>query len=84
MPELHLRQPRFTQSASRPFTKYRERIQNIKETGGLNYIYKNELDKACFARHAAYANSKDLAKGTVSDRILKDRGYEIALNSKHD
>ena len=35
--------------------------------GDLKYIYKNELDKACFAHDAAYSNSKDLAERTVSD-----------------
>ena len=32
MPEMHLRQPEFTYSASRPFTKSKERIQELKET----------------------------------------------------
>ena len=34
----------------------------------FNYIYKGRLDKACFAYDAAYSDSKDLAKGTVSDK----------------
>ena len=42
MPELHLRQPGFTYSASVPFTKDCERIQNFRETGNLKHIYKNE------------------------------------------
>ena len=33
MPERHFKQPGFTYSACRPFTKNRERIQNFKETG---------------------------------------------------
>ena len=70
MPELHLRQPRFTYSCCWPFTKHHERIQKIKETGNLNYIYKNEFDQACFTHDAAYSNSKDLAKRTISGRIL--------------
>ena len=48
MPEMHLKQPRFTYSACGPFTKNRERIQEFKETGEKSYIYKNELDKAYF------------------------------------
>ena len=47
MPEMHLRQPGFTYSAYRPFTKNKERIQKFKETGDSRYIYQNELDKAC-------------------------------------
>ena len=31
MPEMHIRQPRFTYSASEPFTKSKERIKNIKK-----------------------------------------------------
>ena len=48
MPEMHLKQPRFTYSACGPFTKNKEKIQKFKETGDTCYIYKNELDKACF------------------------------------
>ena len=49
MPEMHLRQPQFTYSACGPFTKHKQKIQNFKETGDTKYIYRNELDKACFA-----------------------------------
>ena len=48
MPEMHLRQSGFTYSACGPFTKNKERIQKFKETGDSRYIYRNELDKACF------------------------------------
>ena len=69
MPELHLKQPGFTYSACGPFIKHRERIQKIKATGNLKYLYRNELDKVCFAHNAAYSDSKDLAKRTISDTI---------------
>ena len=61
-----------------------ERIKKFKERSDLNYVDKNELDTACFAHDAAYANSKDSAKRTVSGKILKGRVYEIALNPKYD
>ena len=48
MPEINLRQPGFTYSACRPFTKNKERIKKFKETRDSRYIYQNELDKACF------------------------------------
>ena len=48
MPEMHLRQLQFVYSVCGPFTKNKERIQKFKETGNTSYIYKNELDKACF------------------------------------
>ena len=47
MPEMHLKQPCFTYSACGPFTK-KERIEKLMQTGNTNFIYKNELDKACF------------------------------------
>ena len=33
---------------------------------------------------AAYSGSNDLANRTISDKILKDRAYEIARNCKYD
>ena len=48
----------------------------------LNYVYKNELDKACFAHGTEYADSNDLAKRTISDKIFKDGSYKIAINPK--
>ena len=84
VPELHLRQPGFSYSGCGPFTKHCGRIQKFKETINLKYIYKNELDKSCFAHDAFYSVSKDLAIRTVSDKILKGKAYEIAINSKYD
>ena len=60
------------------------RIQKFKETGDTNYIYKNELDKACFAHDAAYSDSKDLIKRTVADKILKNKAFDIAKDLKYD
>ena len=77
MPELHLKQPGFTYSPCGTFTKHRGRIQKFREIGNLKHLYRNELDKACFACDAAYSDGKDLAKRTISDKILKDRAYEI-------
>ena len=84
IPKFHLRKQGVTYSACGPFTKYCERIQNFKEIGNLKHIYKNELDKACFAHDAAYSDSKDLAKRTISDKIMKDRAYKIAINPRYD
>ena len=76
MPELHLKQPGLNNSACGTFTEHREIIQKYKETGDLNYFYKNELDKVCGANDAVYSNSKDLAKRTVLDKVLKERMKE--------
>ena len=84
MPETHLRQPRFTYSACGPFTKYKERIQKSKETGDTSYIYKNELDKACFQHNMAYGDFKDLARRTVSDKSLRDKAFNFVKNPKYD
>ena len=50
----------------------------------LKHIYRNELDKACFAHDAAYSYRKDLTKVTISDKILKDKAHEIARNCGYD
>ena len=44
----------------------------------------NELDKACFTHDAAYSDSKDLTKRTISDKNLKNRAFDIAKNPKYD
>ena len=48
-------------------------MKEFKNLENLKYLYRNESDKACFAHDAAYSESKDLAKRTISDKILKDR-----------
>ena len=83
MPEIDLKQLRFTYSACGPFTKNKERIQKFKETGGTNYIYKNELDKACFQHDMAYGDFKDLARKRASDKFLRDKAFNIAKNPKY-
>ena len=77
MPEM---QPGFTYSAFGPFTKTKEKIQKFKETGDTNYIYKNELDKACFQHDMAYGDFKDLARRTASDKVLRDKAFNIPKN----
>ena len=52
--EMHFRQPEFTYSAWRPFTKNEKRIQKLKETGDSRYIYQNELCEACFQHDIDY------------------------------
>ena len=84
IPEMHLRQLQFTYSACGPFTKHKQRIKKFKETGDTNYIYKNELDKACFAHDPAYSDSKNLTKRTIADKILRDKAFNIAKDQKYD
>ena len=91
MPEMHLRQPArgalyagFTYSACGQFTKNKERIQKFKETGNISYIYKNELDKACFQPDMAYGDFKDLTKRTAPDKVLRNKAFKIASEQKYD
>ena len=81
---MHLRQPGFTYSACGSFTRNKEGIQKFKETGDTSYIYKNELDKACFQHDMAYGDFKDLKRRTASDKILRDKAFNIAKNPKYD
>ena len=84
MPEMHLRQPRFAYSACGPFTRHKERIKEFKRTVDTRYIYRNELDKACFQHDSVYADHKDLIKKTEVDKVLRDKAYDIASNPKYD
>ena len=54
------------------------------ETGNTNFIYRNELDEACFQHDMAYGKTKDLAKRTQSDKVLKDKAFKIASDPKYD
>ena len=58
MPDMHLRQPGFTYSVCGPFTKHKQRIKKVMKTGNTDFIYRNELDKACFQHDAAYSDRK--------------------------
>ena len=60
MPEMHLRQPGFAYSACGPFTKHRERINKFMKTRDTRFIYRHDLDKACFQHDSAYSDSKYL------------------------
>ena len=54
------------------------------QTGNTDFIYRNELDKACFQHDMAYGKSKDLAKRTQSDKVLRDKAFKIASDPKYD
>ena len=83
MPQLLLKQRDFTYSTCGPFTKSKERIEKFMQTGNTDFIYKNELDKACFQHDMAYGKSKDLAKRTQSDKVLRDKAFKIASDPKY-
>ena len=84
MPEMHLKQPGFTYSACGPFTKNKKRIQTFMQTGNTDFVYRNELDKACFQHDMAYGKSKDLIKRTQSDKFFKLWVIQITMVIKED
>ena len=74
MPQILLRQPGLTFNACEPFTETKERIQN-------------ELDKACFQiwlANMSYGDFKDLPRTTASDKLLRDKEFDIDKNPKYD
>ena len=84
MPETHLKDLEVgTYSACGPFTRHKDRINKSIQTVDTNYIYKNELDKACFAHDAAYSDFKDMKNRIAADKILRDKAYEIAKDPKY-
>ena len=84
MTNLCFRQPQFTYSACGPFTKHKERIKKFNQTGDTRYIYRNDLDKACFQHDSAYADNKDLINRARADNFLRDKAYDIASNPAYD
>ena len=54
------------------------------QTGDTNNIYRNELDKAFFQHDMDYGDFKDLESRTQSDKVLKDKTFEISSNPKYD
>ena len=84
MPEKHLSQPGFTYSARGPCTKNIERVEKFMQTRNKDFIYKNELDKACFQYDMAYGKSKDLVKRTQSEKVLRDKVFKITSDPKYD
>ena len=82
MPKMHLKQPGFTCSACGPLTKNKERIQKSMQTVNANYIYKNDLDKSYFQHDMTYGKYKDFTKRTQSDRVLKNKAFEISSKKK--
>ena len=66
IPEMHLKQPGFTYSGCGPFLKNKERTEKFMQTGNIDYIYVNDLDKICFQHDMAYDKYKDLAKKSRS------------------
>ena len=52
--------------------------------GDTDFIYRNELDEACFEHDMAYGKSKDLAQKTQSDKVLRGKALKIESDPKYD
>ena len=53
------------------------------KTENTGFIYRNELDKACFQHDMAYGKAKYLVRRTQSDKVLKDKAFKIAIDPKY-
>ena len=83
MPEMHLYQPGFTYSACGPFMKIKARIQKFKKRRRFT-LYLSKLDKAYFQEDEAYGGFKDLIRRTASDKMLRDKEFNIVKDPKYD
>ena len=84
---MHLRQAaelgksRFTNSVCRIFTKSNKQIQKLEETKNSKYICKNDLNKTCF-QHETDLHCKHLTKRSVTDKILRDKVFNVIKSPK--
>ena len=75
---------RFIYTACGLFTKKKEWIQKFNKTGDSRCIYQNKLDKACFQHDMAYADFKNLLRGTAYDKVLSNKVFNIANHPLYD
>ena len=53
------------------------------QAGNTDFVHKNDLDKVSFQHDMAYGKSKDLAKRTQSDKVLRDKAFKISSDPKY-
>ena len=56
----------------------------FKETADSRYIHQNKLDIDFFQYDMGYGDFKDLTRRKVSDKILRNKKFNIAKNPKYD
>ena len=66
------------------YVEHTQRMQDFLNTGKLSYIYKYDLDKACFQHDMAYNKFKDLEKRTQSNIVLKNKALKKASSPKYN
>ena len=57
--------------------------KEFTQTENKDFIYKNDLDKACFQHDIAYGKSKDLVKRTQLDKVVRNKAFKIASNPNY-
>ena len=62
--------------------KTKKEFKNFR--GDTKYIHRNEWDKANFQHDMANGDFKDLARREVSDKVLRNKAFNIAKNPKCD
>ena len=64
--------------------KKQRKDPKTKKTGDSRYNYQNKLDKPCFQYDTAHGDFKDLTRKIASDKILRDKVFNVAKNLKYD
>ena len=83
MHEMHLWDPKVKiYSACGPFTRHKQRINELMKDGKLSHILKNRLDAACFQHDSAYAKYKNRLNRKNSDIVLKNKALKIAMDPR--
>ena len=62
----------------------RKKFKTFLQTGNANYIYRNDMDNACFQHNMAYCKCKDFTTRTESDKVLRDKAFKVASNPEYD
>ena len=62
--------------------KTKKESKSLKKTGETKYIYRNEIEKACFQHDMAYGDFKDLPKRTGANKVLREKAFNISKDPK--
>ena len=54
-----------------------KKVLKFIQAGNADFIYKNELEKACFQHDMVYDKQKNLAKRTQSDKFLRGKALQV-------
>ena len=54
----------------------------MKHLWNTDFIYNNNLDKVCFQHDMAYDKYKNLNERRHLDKVVGDKAFEVASNSK--